>query len=65
MEPSGRNQSQPVANGMRPKTARTSETVAVGCDQLPHEIHGKEGSTVRVRQRALQKPCKSQLFLST
>jgi hypothetical protein len=29
-----------------------AKTVAVGCDQLPIGAHGKEGSTVRVRQRA-------------
>jgi hypothetical protein len=36
MEPSGRNQWQPVANGTALKTAHPSETLAVGCD-------GKEG----------------------
>ena len=43
MEPSGRNRSQPVANGTAAKTAQTGETVAVGCDQLPKSFHGKEG----------------------
>jgi hypothetical protein len=45
-----------VANGVASKTAQTSETVAVGCDQLPIGAHGKEGSTVRVRQRASSFP---------
>jgi hypothetical protein len=39
-----------------------AETVAAACDRLPREPHGKEGSTVRVRQRASQKRRKSQLF---
>ena len=43
MEPSGRNQWQPVANGKAPKPARTSQTVATGCNQLPIGAHGKEG----------------------
>jgi hypothetical protein len=43
MEQSGRNQWQPVANGIAPKTARTSQTVAMGCDQLPGPQDGKEG----------------------
>src|SRR5262245_41231756 len=30
----------------------------------PPHVHGKEGSTVRVRQRALQKPRKAGLLLS-
>jgi hypothetical protein len=38
------------------KNARKqAKTVAVGCDRLPPNLDGKEGSTVRVRQRALQK----------
>jgi hypothetical protein len=80
-----------------PKRRKQAKTVAVGCDQLPREVHGKqgvcgglppvaagplpasqnrcrwlrpvaarsngkEGSTVRVRQRALQKPCRVRLF---
>ena len=28
----------------------------------PPHVHGKEGSTVRVRQRVLQKPCRSEAF---
>ena len=31
----------------------------------PPHVHGKEGSTVRVRQRVLQKPCRSGAFFST
>jgi hypothetical protein len=41
MEPSRRNQWQPVANGTALKTAHSSETLAVGCDQLPESFHGK------------------------
>jgi hypothetical protein len=51
-----------VATGGKPwqmPQARTGQkqakTVAVGCDQLPRRAHGKEGSPVRVRKRALQK----------
>ncbi len=43
MEPSGRNRSQPVANGAASKTAQIGETVAVGYAQLPRKCHGKEG----------------------
>jgi hypothetical protein len=32
---------------------KLAKTVAVGCDRLPEAFHGKRGSTVRVRQRAL------------
>jgi hypothetical protein len=46
---------QPVASAPAPKPAQTRETVAVGCERLPSGPHGKEGSTVRVRQRALTK----------
>src|SRR5437773_9791553 len=34
---------------------KQAKTVAVGCNGLPIEVHGKEGSPVRVRKRALQK----------
>jgi hypothetical protein len=40
MEPSGRNQSQPVADHAAPKTAEAGATVAVGCDRLPRKRHG-------------------------
>jgi hypothetical protein len=50
MEPRGCNLWQPVANGPRPKTAVSSETVAADCDQLRRQAHGKEGSkAARVR----------------
>jgi hypothetical protein len=39
-----------------------AKSVAVGCDWLPRASNGKEGSTVRVRQRALQKPRKPGFF---
>jgi hypothetical protein len=43
MEESGRNRWQPVANRAAVRTAQTTKTVAVGCDQLPPKLHGKEG----------------------
>jgi hypothetical protein len=42
MEPRGCNRWQAVANGARPKSAETRETVARACDQLPTGAHGKE-----------------------
>src|SRR5918994_3354992 len=48
--------------GGSPERLRQAHTVAVGCDQLPESFHGKEGSTVRVRQRALEKRRKPALF---
>ena len=65
MEPSRRNQWQPVANRLSAETARPSE---IRCPRLPLVAGDpkmvRRGSTVRVRQRALQKPRKSRLFLS-
>jgi hypothetical protein len=53
MEPSGRNQWQPVANGRASQTAETSRNrlprVATSC-RSEHMV--RRGSTVRVRQRA-------------
>ena len=46
MEPGGRNQWQPVANGTAAKTARKAKPVAVGCDPLPLNVDGKEGANV-------------------
>jgi hypothetical protein len=43
MEPSGRNQWQPVANGTASKPRKYAKTVATGCDRLPRDCHGKEG----------------------
>src|SRR2546430_12410970 len=43
MEPRGCNRWQAVANPKARRSAETSETVAVGCDQLPIGAHGKEG----------------------
>jgi hypothetical protein len=43
MEPSGRNELQPVAKGRPAKRLKEAETVATGCDQLPIGAHGKEG----------------------
>jgi hypothetical protein len=65
MEPSGRNQWQPVANGKGPKNGRNKPKpllwVATGCRS---ERMVRRGSTVRVRQRALQKRRTSALFCS-
>jgi hypothetical protein len=52
MEPSGRNQWQPLADANEAGIAKQAKTVAVSCAQLPIGPHGKRGSTVRVRQRA-------------
>jgi hypothetical protein len=43
MEPSGRNQWQPVANAGLENRRKVRETVAVRCDRLPPKRHGKEG----------------------
>jgi hypothetical protein len=43
MEPSGRNQWQPVAKRTAAKRHKQAKTVAVGCDRLPIGSHGKEG----------------------
>ena len=43
MEPSGRNQWQPVANRKTQETANQAKTVATGCDQLAWDLDGKEG----------------------
>jgi hypothetical protein len=40
--------------GPAPKRLKQTKTVAVGCDRLPKVAHGKEGSPVRVRKRALR-----------
>jgi hypothetical protein len=62
----GPQRAQPVATGGKSQRHETAEaspkTVAVGCDRLREEAHGKEGSTVRVRQRALQKAPESGAF---
>jgi hypothetical protein len=41
MEPSGRNRWQPVANEQAPKTPKTSQNLAMGCDPLPLNLDGK------------------------
>jgi hypothetical protein len=43
MEPSGRNQWQPVANRNAAKRLKQAKIVATGCDRLPIGAHGKEG----------------------
>jgi hypothetical protein len=47
MEPSGRNQWQPVASAPSLKAQKQPKTVAVGCDQLPEGPHGKEERCAR------------------
>src|ERR671922_2351514 len=65
MEQSGRNGWQPVTNGAPSKTAQTREIrlpwVATSC-RVPKMV--RRGSTVRVRQRALQKRRKPVLFVA-
>ena len=65
MEPSGRNQWQPVANGTSPENGSNKPKplppVATSCRS---ERMVRRGSTVRVRQRALQNPRKSGSFRS-
>jgi hypothetical protein len=41
--------------GQPQKRRKPAKTVAVGCDQVPAAFDGKEGSAVRVRQRACTK----------
>jgi hypothetical protein len=43
MEPSGRNRWHRSQMRRRRKRLRQAKTVAVGCDRLPGEAHGKEG----------------------
>jgi hypothetical protein len=43
MEPSGRNQWQPVTNRNAAKRPKQAKTVATGCDWLPIGAYGKEG----------------------
>src|SRR5512133_2785620 len=54
MEPRGCRRSQPRRESESPRRPKTSQSLAAGCDQLLETFHGKEGSTVRVRQRTLQ-----------
>jgi hypothetical protein len=66
MEPYGAPWLQPVAIGgkrvWRRSRGNKRTTVAVACDRLQKKAHGKEGSPVRVRKRALQKRRTSALF---
>ncbi len=41
MEPRGCNRWQSLANPLGLKRLKDAKTVAVGCDQLPKELHGK------------------------
>ena len=43
MEPSGRNRWPPVANAEGRKRQKQAKPVAVGCDQSPPNLDGKEG----------------------
>jgi hypothetical protein len=57
MEPSGRNQWQPVAKARAPKIAQTSRSATGGqpTATVPERLV-RRGSTVRVRQRACKTP---------
>ena len=43
MEPSGRNQWQPVADAPAAKPQEQAKSVAAGCEPLPLNLDGKEG----------------------
>src|SRR5438094_1811110 len=43
MEPRGCNWWQSTANRTGAEAPKTSKTVAIRCDRLPREVHGKEG----------------------
>ena len=58
----GGNRSR-IARPQKPE--EQAQAVAVACDLLPFPAHGKEGSPVRVRKRALQKRRRSALFGSS
>ena len=64
MEPSGRNQWQPVANAQTLRTAKNKPKplppVATSCRS---ERMIRRGSTVRVRQRAWENPLETAGFL--
>jgi hypothetical protein len=64
MEPSGRNRWQPVANATLPETAQIGETVAIGCDRLRREAHGKEGGRRFESARGLCKSAVNRRFLT-
>jgi hypothetical protein len=55
----GGNQSQV---GSAPKPRKQAETVAVRCDALPREVHGKEGVSGSSPEEGLQKRRKPALF---
>jgi hypothetical protein len=52
MEPRVATGGNPLQIAHARESRNQAKTLAVGCDQLPRRAHGKEGSTVRVRQRA-------------
>ncbi len=64
MEPSGRNQWQPVANAQAPKRLKQAKTVATGCDQLPIGAHGKEGVDGSSPSEGFEKPPQTAPFHS-
>jgi hypothetical protein len=63
MEPRGRNGWQTFGSLAALRRLDLGETVATGCHRLPFGSHGKEGSTVRVRQRALAKGPQTRVLL--
>jgi hypothetical protein len=63
MEPSGRNQWQPVANRKTPKTAETSQNRCRGLrTSCRRTLMVRRGSPVRVRKRALPKEHPNELI---
>jgi hypothetical protein len=60
--PKGCNRWQPLAKRSALGTAKISGNRALDCDPLPIGAHGKEGSTVGVRQRAYVKCLQSALY---
>jgi hypothetical protein len=65
MEPSGRNQWQPVANRSAAETAKKGQSVAPGCDWLPRPSNGKEGVSGSSPEEGLPKaPANAGLLLS-
>ena len=56
MEPSGRNQWQPLADANEAGIAKQVKTVAVSCAQLPIGPHGTEGVGGSTRHTALEMP---------
>jgi len=63
MEPSRRNPWQPVAIRKGAKPRKQAKTVAVGCDGLREEAHGKEGVDGSSPSEGSAKPPQIGIFL--